>query len=794
MLLSWSKRKVAHLVRGSRGKGARERLRAVLAVEQLESLVLLSCDPNAVFRRIDGGCGNPFDEAAGEAGEPLLRQIPSRYADGLNVPSGGTRPSARAISNAISDQADPNNPGNDLSILDNRRLTDFIYVFGQFLDHDMDLTKDNTGQCFDIPVAANDPIGVDDSAHCPGQTHVIPLRRSEFDPNTGIVVNGVKVPREQLNSDTAFIDGSQIYGSDDTRANILRSHVNGRLRTDASGSFLPKKGDAADLGTVDMANDAHQLPDSQMFVAGDRRANETVFLAAMQTLFMREHNRLADAIHANNPAATDEEIYQRARRIVGAELQSIVYTEFIPALLGANALPAYTGFNPNVDATIKTEFSTILFRFGHSQLDNDVERTANATGDTIADGKLDLGQTFFLAPNLLGPNPNFVDPITHQHMTGITPFMKGDAGATAQLVDQFAVTDIRNLLFGPLGAGGEDLIARDIQRARDHAIPNYNALRVAYGLPAYTSFNQITRNATLAAKLSQMYGGDINNVDAFIASICEDHVPGSSVGPLVQASLVDQFRRLRDGDKFFYLHEINNLHLFNSFDLALFNGSNTLAKVIKHNTGVTNIQANVFIFTASIAGTVRDVTTSTPRPVIGATVQLLDNTNTVIATATTDGNGHYQFDTPGDFSGTGTYMVHLVPPFASTVVTTNPLTVDIVQGDIHVTNANFNVTGSAGAPGGGGSGRSLGTALEQVQGDIGTGQAVQPLANGSDAGPAAATGATAAAASAGTQAAAQPATTDSDAPLATASQATTLSPDAPASADSLALDQVFAQW
>lgn len=463
MFLSWSKRKGA---RGARGKGARERLRAVLAVERLENLVLLSCDPNAVFRRIDGGCGNPFNEGAGEAGEPLLRQIPARYADGLNVPSGGTRPSARTISNAISDQADPNSPGNDLSVQDPRRLTDFIYVFGQFLDHDMDLTKDNTGQCFDIPVAANDPIGVDDSAHCPGQTHVIPLRRSEFDPNTGIIVNGVKIPREQLNSNTAFIDGSQIYGSDDTKANILRSHVNGRLRTDASGRFLPKKGDAADLGTVDMANDAHQLPDSKMFVAGDRRANETVFLSAMQTLFLREHNRLADAIHANNPAATDEEIYQRARRIVGAELQMIVYNEFIPALLGANALPAYTGFKSNIDATIKTEFSTILFRFGHSQLDNDVERTANATGDTIADGKLDLGQTFFLAPNLVGPNPNFVDPITGQHETDIDPFMKGDAGATAQAVDNLAVTDIRNLLFGPLGAGGEDLIARDIQRAR----------------------------------------------------------------------------------------------------------------------------------------------------------------------------------------------------------------------------------------------------------------------------------------------------------------------------------------
>jgi peroxidase len=58
-----------------------------------------------------------------------------------------------------------------------------------------------------------------------------------------------------------------------------------------------------------MRNDAHYLPDSQMFAAGDVRANESVELMSLHTLFVREHNRIANALLANNPSFTDEELY-----------------------------------------------------------------------------------------------------------------------------------------------------------------------------------------------------------------------------------------------------------------------------------------------------------------------------------------------------------------------------------------------------------------------------------------------------------------------------------------------------
>src|SRR5207253_1768298 len=123
---------------------------------------------------------------------------------------------------------------------------------------------------------------------------------------------------------------------------------------------------------------------------------------------------------------------------------------------------------PNVDPAIATEFSTIAFRFGHSLLSGDIERQGNdglGITDVAGDASISLAQDFF-DPNLLNPN-GVTDAHTGHTSSDIGAILKGAADNNAQAMDVMAIGDVRNLLFGNGAYGGQDLIARDIQRARD---------------------------------------------------------------------------------------------------------------------------------------------------------------------------------------------------------------------------------------------------------------------------------------------------------------------------------------
>ncbi len=233
------------------------------------------------------------------------------YADGISAMAGEDRPSGRAISNAIC-SLDPDTDPSD------RGLSAFVYVWGQFLDHDIDLTEPNTNQPERAPIAA--PSG--DLQFDPDGTGVqwIPFTRSIYDPKTGHTEDN---PREQWNQISSWIDGSMIYGSDAAMAARLRTFQGGKLAT--SGDGLPPM-------------------DDEGFVTGDIRANENIELTSMHALFVREHNQWATKIARENSKLSDEQIYQRARAIVIAELQAITYNEFLPALLGSRALDRYTGY------------------------------------------------------------------------------------------------------------------------------------------------------------------------------------------------------------------------------------------------------------------------------------------------------------------------------------------------------------------------------------------------------------------------------------------------------------------
>jgi len=125
--------------------------------------------------------------------------------------------------------------------------------------------------------------------------------------------------RTYANGITAYIDGSAVYGSSESRASWLRSYEGGKLKV-TTGNLLPWNtvtgnfNDPTDPTSPFMEDAEGNGP--KHFIAGDVRANENPLLAAVHTLFVREHNRLADEIAAENPGFNDEELYEAARKKV----------------------------------------------------------------------------------------------------------------------------------------------------------------------------------------------------------------------------------------------------------------------------------------------------------------------------------------------------------------------------------------------------------------------------------------------------------------------------------------------
>ncbi|HBE70180.1 MAG TPA: peroxidase, partial [Planctomycetaceae bacterium] len=568
-------------------------------------------DPSTVgqVRSIDGTGNNLENPLLGSAGQTLLRIAEPGYADGISEPAGADRPSTREVSNLLAET----DSGSEWS---ERGLSAFVYVWGQFIDHDIDLTHaQEDGESLAIEVPTGDP---QFDPFSTGEAS-IPFTRSEFDPDTG---TSVENPREQINSITAFIDGSMVYGSDSATADSLRLFSGGELLISDDG-LLP---------TDDDGN----------LLAGDVRAAENPSLTAMHVLFVREHNRLAAEIAERDPSLDDEAIYQEARASVVAQIQAITYNEFLPALLGNRALGSYTGYDSTVDPTVANEFSTAAFRFGHSTLNDEIGFMGN-DGTEVRDS-MGLFETFF--------NPAVLEE------TGIDSVLKFNASIQSQEVDLHVVDSLRNALFGPPGSGGLDLVALNIQRGRDHGLADYNSTRVAYGLEPVDGFEDITSDSQLQADLESLYG-DVNNIDLWVGLMAEDHVRGASVGELTSLIISDQFQRLRSGDRFWYENTFEGRELR---DLQ----STSLSDVLERNTGLEGLQSDVFFMHAGVSGRVLGAATVAPageltrgtqpadrneqrsgrtsgNELADMAVRLVDGEGTVLETTTTDSQGRYRF-------------------------------------------------------------------------------------------------------------------------------------------------------
>lgn len=523
-------------------------------------------------RSIDGTGNHEVDVERGATHIPFRRLTSSAYTDGVDSPSGARLPSARFISNGVFTQPGdvPNQAG----------LSDMFWQWGQFLDHDITETPvHDPAEPFPIPVPRGDlwfdPLGTG--------TQEIPLSRS-----FPVYPNGV---REQINGITAWIDGSQVYGSDAERADALRT-------LDGTGMLKTSDGDLMPFNVDGLPNaPSSALP--EFFLGGDIRANEQVGLTALHVLFVREHNywarRIAeedeewrDSRHGGGPGGgpgggngggrtlsddayrgskapplTGDQIYELSRAIVSAELQIITYREWLPLLLGQGAPRLDSTYRPELDGSISNEFATAAFRIGHTMLSTTLLRL-DRDGNTIPEGDLSLSDAFFSPAETIA--------------TGIDPVLRGLVTQHAQNLDLYLIDDIRNLLFGPPGSGGLDLGSLNLQRARDHGLPTYAQARRDLGLGAPSNFAQMSTDPEVLARLNSTVRSP-ETLDLWVGGLAEDPLPGSLVGELFQTILREQFIGLRDGDRLWYSRQLPR-------ELAELAEEQSLSRILARNSGL----------------------------------------------------------------------------------------------------------------------------------------------------------------------------------------------------------------
>ncbi|KCV71924.1 hypothetical protein H696_01334 [Fonticula alba] len=502
------------------------------------------------WRTADGRCNNPTPERSysGMTGLYFIRHDKTRFMPAnvdLAVASG---PNPRLVSNLLFKRKTftPNPVG----------LSGLAMAFLNFFIHDFFLPEVDWADMLAIPIPPNDPVYP--YSEWSGEEHYMYLPKTRVHAD-GTVRNQVTAwfdgsqvygsTQSRMDSlrtfqggrmladrksvvalhVTAWFDGSQVYGSTQSRMDSLRTFQGGRMLADPVTGFAP---DEPASGNRRRRNPNHPA----LFLLGDDRGNQHAGLTAMHLLFVNEHNNVAAMLEAAYPHLSDEELFQRARLIVGAELFKIQTIEMstqlvadIPSqLLVASLWSGYATKEYNELAIHATPFDfNAAYRF-HAMVPETLQlRDRNGTP--------------------LGDRVNYIDTFhntTLLRQYGYGPVLIGLASEVAGKLTFNNVPDaIRNIrhtdvtysrstpfggYFGPsLGSSSRskcvvqpflDIGTVDVVRDRERGVPRANDYYARIGLPELraTHFGQIAPTPEGARAVADLYDWDINNVDFIV--------------------------------------------------------------------------------------------------------------------------------------------------------------------------------------------------------------------------------------------------------------------------------------
>jgi hypothetical protein len=368
----------------------------------------------------------------------------------------------------------------------------------------------DSGHTYELPLASDDPWPQ------PPLTVLKTLPDPTRPPGSG-------GPQTYINHETAWWDGSQVYGGGIDPMDRLprRSGTDGKLIIGPDGRLL--------------------LPDDPA-ISPDRVPGWWLGLEMMFTLFVLEHNAVCDTLKRVYPGWTDEELYQRARLIISALIAKIHTAEWTPAIIAHPTTVA--ALHANWWGIAGQKVRQIFGRISNSEVISGIPGSATDQFSV----PYSLTEEFSIVYRM---HPLIPDDYTFRSVADDSEVQQCTfreiAGPSAhEMAGKLALRDLF-YSFGTSYPGAltlnnyprflqefqrpdndrlMDLAATDILRTRELGVPRYNEFRRLLHLKAAQSFEELAGDEATAAKLSSVYGGDIERVDAIVGMFAEKKPAG----------------------------------------------------------------------------------------------------------------------------------------------------------------------------------------------------------------------------------------------------------------------------
>ena len=174
--------------------------------------------------------------------------------------------------------------------------------------------------------------------------------------------------------------------------------------------------------------------------------------------------------------------------------------------------------------------------------------------------------------------------------------MRGAAHHLMERIDERIVDSLRNFLFATEQNGlifALDLAMLNIHRGRDHGLPAFLDVRKTLILRQKKIFSHHTKK-----RLLQVYDS-LDDVDLWVGLLAEKHAPSKPMGKTMSKLLTNQFRQIREGDRYWYQNDpafrrLGDLHSLGYTKRYL--RKRKLSNIITDNTGIDldEISKNVF--------------------------------------------------------------------------------------------------------------------------------------------------------------------------------------------------------